>query len=276
MKCAALLALIPLVYGHGAIIKATAPAGGSAMAIGVDPNTPRDGTKRDPFQQDSTRFKGQNAATVGQTVGGGENDLEAGTQAIMAMTGDMLPQVKAGGAVNMVVHQVNADGAGPYSCMANADGTAQQWTNIQVTTNVPGNNGRSGVSDQTLSHGVTSREECRADRTSQDGAQTDFPLNVALPADQTCTGTVAGQQNVCLVRCQNPARAGPFGGVVPVQMSAGNNTAAAARRNLGMAVRSSSLLAQEVKKRNSLAEEAAALGMSVGELEDLRSDGEDI
>lgn len=146
MKSAALLALIPLVAGHGAIIKATAPGGGNGMAIGIDTSTPRDGTRRDPFQQDSTRFKGQNADTVGQTLGGGENDLEAGTQAIMAETGDMLPQIAPGGQIQMTVHQVNADGAGPYDCMVNADGTAQQWTNIAVTTNVPGDNGRNRVS----------------------------------------------------------------------------------------------------------------------------------
>ena len=53
---------------------------------------------------------------------------------------------------------------------------------------------------------------------NQQGAATDFPLTASIPASQTCTGTVAGQDNVCLVRCQNAARAGPFGGVVPVQM----------------------------------------------------------
>lgn len=146
MKTAALLALIPLVAGHGAIIKAVGDAGGAGMALGVDTSTPRDGTRRNPFQQDSTRFKGDNADTVGQTLGGGENDLEAGTQAIMAETGEQLPQVSPGGEVQMTVHQVNGDGAGPYECMVNADGTATQWTNIQVTTNVPGQNGRNRVS----------------------------------------------------------------------------------------------------------------------------------
>lgn len=65
----------------------------------------------------------------------------------------------------------------------------------------------------------------------QDGEMTDFALTAAIPASQTCTGTVAGQDNVCLVRCQNSARAGPFGGVVPVQMvdnAAGAGTGAGA------------------------------------------------
>lgn len=65
----AMFAAATLVAGHGAIVKAVGDQGGAGAAIGVDPNTPRDGTKRNPFQQDSTRFKGDNAATCGQTLG---------------------------------------------------------------------------------------------------------------------------------------------------------------------------------------------------------------
>ena len=65
----ALLAAAQLVAGHGAVVKAVGDAGGAGSAIGIDPNTPRDGTKRNPFQQDTTRFKGQNKATCGQTLG---------------------------------------------------------------------------------------------------------------------------------------------------------------------------------------------------------------
>lgn len=46
---------------------------------------------------------------------------------------------------------------------------------------------------------------------------------------------------MCLVRCQNDARAGPFGGVVPVQL-AGAATPAAARRALARRVRQTELL----------------------------------
>lgn len=164
------------------------------VALGVDTSTPRDGTRRRPFQQDSTRFRGDQADTFGETVGAGNNDLEQGTQAIMAETGDSLPQVTPGGQVKMTLHQVNADGAGPYTCMINDDGTGADWDDIEVTQSPPGDDSR-----------------------DRDGNTTDFPLTAAIPADQECTGTVAGQENVCLVRCQNGARAGPFGGVVPVQ-----------------------------------------------------------
>jgi hypothetical protein len=122
-----LLAAARLAAAHSAIINAVGDAGGSGMALGVDTSTPRDGTRRNPFQQDSTRFRGDAADTVGETLAGGDNQLEAGTQAILAETGDSLPQVTPGGELQMTLHQVNSDGAGPYTCMINADGTAQTW-----------------------------------------------------------------------------------------------------------------------------------------------------
>jgi hypothetical protein len=109
---ASILAAAELVAGHGAIIAATGNAGGQGMALGIDTSTPRDGTRRNPFQQDSTRFRGESADTFGETVGAGANQLEAGTAAIMAETGAELPQVTQGGTVEMTLHQVNADGGG--------------------------------------------------------------------------------------------------------------------------------------------------------------------
>ncbi|KAF5608182.1 gEgh 16 [Fusarium pseudoanthophilum] len=186
-----------LAAAHSVITNAVGDAGGSGMALGVDTSTPRDGTRRRPFQTDATRFRGSAADTVGETLAGGDNQIEQGTLDIMEETGSQLPQVNPGGSLEMTVHQVNSDGAGPYTCMINADGTGTSWDNIQVTTNVEGNDrGR-----------------------NRDGEMGDFPLVASIPAGQECTGSVAGEENVCLVRCQNPARAGPFGGVIPVQMA---------------------------------------------------------
>ncbi|KAJ4011048.1 1,3-beta-glucanosyltransferase gas1 [Fusarium irregulare] len=200
----ALFVAADLAAAHSVITNAVGDAGGSGMALGVDTSTPRDGTRRRPFQTDATRFRGQSAETVGETLAGGDNNVEQGTVDIMEETGDQLPQVSQGGSIEMTVHQVNSDGAGPYTCMINSDGTGNSWENIPVTTNVEGNDrGR-----------------------NRDGEMGDFPLVASIPAGQECTGTVAGENNVCLVRCQNPARAGPFGGVVPVQMTqaTGGNT----------------------------------------------------
>ncbi|KAK8931733.1 hypothetical protein VCV18_000259 [Metarhizium anisopliae] len=165
-----------LVSGHAAITNAVGNAGGVGRALGIDSSTPRDGTRRNPFQQDATRFRGASAKTVGETVGAGSNDVESGTQAIMSEMGGQLPQVTPGGNLQMTLHQVNGDGAGPYTCMINSDGTAQNWKNIQVTENVDGNQrGRNNA-----------------------GSASDHPLTAAIPAGQQCTGQVAGQDNVCL------------------------------------------------------------------------------
>ncbi|KAK4215681.1 hypothetical protein QBC37DRAFT_371776 [Rhypophila decipiens] len=252
-----LLAAAELVAGHGAIIAATGNAGGTGMALGIDTATPRDGTRRSPFQQDSTRFRGDAAETFGETLGGGDNQLEAGTAAIMAETGDSLPQVTPGGEVEMTLHQVNADGGGPYNCMINADGTGAQWTNIQVTTTPPGRNSR-----------------------NRQGESTDFPLVAAIPENQQCTGEVAGQENVCLVRCQNDARAGPFGGVVPVQMvaEAGNATdPAVARRALALRVRSTELKLATLRKKVMAKRDHPDFdltGLDADEIAELLEDGE--
>ncbi|KAK1780101.1 hypothetical protein QBC45DRAFT_117456 [Copromyces sp. CBS 386.78] len=192
--CMSLFALTPLVAGHAAIIAAVGDAGGVGMALGINTTTPRDGTRRNPFQLDTTRFRGQAAKTLGQTIQSGTNKVEEGTKAILDTTKDSLPQVTAGGALNMTLHQINQDGAGPFTCMINADAKATEWTEIKVATNVPGRNGLSRAT------------------------KTDFPLIASIPADQACTGTAAGQDNLCLVRCQN---ARSFGGVVPVQLAGG-------------------------------------------------------
>ncbi|KAI0195055.1 hypothetical protein F4808DRAFT_332006 [Astrocystis sublimbata] len=221
-----LMSLARLVAGHGAIINAVGDAGGSGMALGVDSSTPRDGTRRRPFQQDSTRFRGDQADTVGETVGAGDNDIETGTQAIMAETGDQLPQISQGGELNMTLHQVNSDGGGPYTCQINADGTGADWEDLTVTTTPPGRNSR-----------------------NREGAATDFPLVAAIPNDQTCTGTVAGQSDACLVRCMNDANAGPFGGVVPVQMAGATGNSNNARRALAAAMKRDAIAKRSVAKR---------------------------
>lgn len=201
----AILAMAPEASAHGLILSAKGDAGtASSKALGVVDSTPRDGTRRNPFQQDSTIFKNQRtvaqAQGCGSTLGGGKNSIAdfAGTMA----------QVAQGGTVSMTVHQVNADGAGPYICMVDAAADGKSFVAMEVTTNLPGKNGNN--------------------RATQ---KTDQALVATLPAGVQCTGTVAGQNNVCMVRCQNNARAGPFGGCVPVQMVAANGATGGGTNN---------------------------------------------
>lgn len=59
---------------------------------------------------------------------------------------------------------------------------------------------------------------------------------------------------MCLVRCQNAARAGPFGGVVPVQM-AGAATPAQARRALALKIRENEDLLSRMAKRQQVVDD---------------------
>lgn len=196
------LAMAQLAAGHGAILKAVGDMGGSGTALGIDASTPRDGATRKPFQADSTRFKNNNVDACGETLGGGPNEP---TEQVTKMVQDSksMPMISQGGMVMMTLHQVNGDGAGPYKCMIDSTGTGTGgWTDMKVTTNVPGKN---------------SRSKAKAE---------DFPLTAKVAGDQTCTGSMGGMDNICMVRCNNEANAGPFGGCVPVQMvSAGNASA---------------------------------------------------
>lgn len=59
---------------------------------------------------------------------------------------------------------------------------------------------------------------------------TDFPLQVQMPAGMTCDATVAGVDNVCVVRVRNGAAAGPFGGSAAFTMSSAARKRAVAYR----------------------------------------------
>jgi len=192
-----LAALADLASAHCKITSATGNDGGKGSAIGIVPGSANSET-------DVTIFSGTTGC--GKTPGAGANNIQTGTQAVISQNGGTLPQVSAGGSLTMTLHQVNADGAGPFTCSINTDGTGNSFTALQVTTQVPGTKGDSTANNQ------------------------DFPLVAAMPANLQCTGTVGGASNVCIVACKNPV--GPFGGCVPVQQaggtSSGTGTSAAA------------------------------------------------
>lgn len=208
-----LLASASLVAGHCKISAVTGDLGGKGTGLGIDPTG-------DPnSESDVTVFQGSQAKTFGETPGGGNINPATALTAMIADTGPTLPQVSVGGVVKITLHQVNADGAGPFTCTVDptAKGTAFQAATI--TTNVAGNDGISTAANE------------------------DFPLTVSMPAGLKCTGTVSGQANLCFVKCQNPK--GPFGGVVPVQMGAGSGTAATATSATTAATATSATAAAE-------------------------------
>jgi hypothetical protein len=105
---------------------------------------------------------------------------------------------------------------------------------MQVVTNVPGTNSNSKAKATDfvcLSSPPYLTPRLSPLLISALITNTPQPLTAKVAATQTCTGTVGGMEGVCMVRCNNAARAGPFGGCVPVQMAstAGNATATAAK-----------------------------------------------
>ncbi|KAI8824122.1 uncharacterized protein EV422DRAFT_518960 [Fimicolochytrium jonesii] len=186
------------VAAHGAIIAYEGVSGTKGRALGIDVNTPRDGRGRNPFQQDTAIIRDRDIASgragaCGRTLGGGNIDIPAGIAGLTQELGT-LPEVAAGQPMTITVHQINGDGAGPYTCEVDQTGTGENFQEATVTTNLPGRRGNNRAT-----------------------SLTDQPLVVNMPANLACTGGAA--KNVCLVRCRNPARAGPFGGCMPVQQA---------------------------------------------------------
>ncbi|KAI9136932.1 hypothetical protein BKA69DRAFT_1033110 [Paraphysoderma sedebokerense] len=188
------------VAGHGAIVGVKGMNGISGRALGIVESTPRNCQKKVPCQQDTAIIRNfeiaaGRAGACGRTLAGGNIDMNAEVSKMMSELGG-LPEVMAGKAVTLTVHQVNADGAGPFSCEVDATGTGQSFKSVQVTRNVPG----------ILSLNVL-------------GSTQPHPLEVQMPADLNCSG--GPDNNMCMIRCRNAAVAGPFGGCVPVAQAKG-------------------------------------------------------
>lgn len=149
--------------------------------------------------------------------------------AVVAQSGSTLPQVAAtGGTLSGTLHIVTTDGAGPYTAIVDPTGTGafSTGTKAEVTTQVPGKNGniaapkqRRFITRALVSMGIVKRAA---------NVNEDYPIAVAIPAGMTCTGTVGGQSGVCLVKLVNPSAAGPFGGVVAMQIAGGASNATTA------------------------------------------------
>ena len=125
------LTLSPMISAHCKITAASGDLGGKGTALGITANSGNS-------QSDVTVF---NSGSFGETPGGGKIDAATALPASMALAGATLPQVSTGGVVTMNLHQVNGDGAGPFTCSVDptAQGTAFQA--MTVTTNVAGTKG---------------------------------------------------------------------------------------------------------------------------------------
>ncbi|KAI0536088.1 hypothetical protein GGR58DRAFT_476671 [Xylaria digitata] len=192
-----LTAILALANAHGVILGAQGIKGSPAsVGFKVNSQLPRNCTSISPCQQDTTLIRdAEISANIVNECGRTELDgnIDIGENTENALAANAVTQVKAGSTVDVTIHQVNADGAGPYTCDVIAQGNNGVITfpNVAVADNVPGVNGFSQAKEE------------------------DFTIKVTMPSDLNCTGSSAG--NVCTVRCRNNALAGPFGGCFPVQ-----------------------------------------------------------
>jgi len=220
------LAASPLVAAHGKIAVMTGDAGGNTTGLGIQGAViPGAGTNKQT-EVDTTVFNSKQAATdgLGKTKAG--PNTMADMTAVMAASGSTLPQVSDGGSIAGTVHIVTTDGAGPYTAICDPTGTGSFSTGTQmtVTQQVPGTKGniaapkqRRFVPRMLVKMGIVKRAS---------NVNEDYPFTATMPAGMSCTGTVGGQSGVCLVKIANPSGAGPFGGVVAVQMAGGASAAA--------------------------------------------------
>ncbi|KAI2463495.1 hypothetical protein F4781DRAFT_118960 [Annulohypoxylon bovei var. microspora] len=211
-----LASLLALAQAHGVILNAQGIAGSPAsVGFKVEEDLARNCTSISPCQQDTTIIRdAEIAANVVNECGRTElsGNIDIGENTENALAGKAVTQVKAGTQLKVTIHQVNADGAGPYACdLVEAGNNGLITQNLTVENNVPGVNGFSQAKTQ------------------------DFDILVNMPDNFACTGSSAG--NVCTVRCRNNAQAGPFGGCFPVQQTdvePSQNTPANIQTNLSL------------------------------------------
>ncbi|KAK6846042.1 hypothetical protein PG987_001230 [Apiospora arundinis] len=220
------LAASPLVAAHGKVAVVQGDAGGNGTGLGIMGGVVPGPGRNAVTEVDTTVFGRTNIQTdgLGRTTQGGKNTV-AGMKQAMAQSGDTLPQISAnGGKLTGTFHIVTTDGAGPLQAVIDPTGTGafSQGQVLQASTQVPGKGGnirppkvRSVGQLFTRSMDVIMR---RASNVNQD-----YPMAFDIPAGTTCQGTMGNQQNVCLVKIANSNRAGPFGGVVAMQIVDGTN-----------------------------------------------------
>ncbi|RAL59288.1 hypothetical protein DID88_007001 [Monilinia fructigena] len=200
----AIVAIIPLVAAHGKIAVMTGDMGGNTTGLGIQGAViPGAGTNKQT-EVDTTVFNSKNAATdgLGKTKAG--PNTMAGMKAVMAQSGDTLPQVSDGGDLSGTIHIVTTDGAGPYSAIVDPTGTGafSQGTQAKVTTQM----------------GIVKRAK---------NVNEDYQLRSKCQPACLALVPVAGKSGVCMVKIANPSGAGPFGGVAAFQMASTDSASTA-------------------------------------------------
>ncbi|KAK7738368.1 hypothetical protein SLS53_006180 [Cytospora paraplurivora] len=170
-KVLLMTAFVSLVHGHAQILNAQGEEGSPAsVGFQVDTELARNCTSISPCQQDSTLIRdAEISANIVNECGRTElsGNIDVGENTEDALSANAVTQVKAGTKLTVTIHQVNADGAGPFTCDMDPTGNtlgATGQTALEVSNNVPGTNGFSQAKTQ------------------------DFNITVTMPSELNCTG----------------------------------------------------------------------------------------
>ncbi|KAI9144884.1 hypothetical protein BKA69DRAFT_1121855 [Paraphysoderma sedebokerense] len=201
----AILAVSTQVEGHGVLLAAHGENGIETPGLGVTMEfSARTGTGG-KFQKDSSIIrakeiaKGAKASECGRTTGGGKNDIQTQTAKVRSASGNgAFASVTEGKTMKLTMYQVNGDGAGPYTCQLSTSLDAKFSQDLTIVQNAPGKKGNNKATQMTNN-----------------------TIEVQIPMGVKCA-------DACLVRCMNPANAGPFGGCVPIEVTPANAPAAPA------------------------------------------------
>jgi hypothetical protein len=248
------LAITPLVSAHGKVTVLTGNAGGNGTALGIrggivpgaGPNSKvhpvvsffplLKANKLFPTQTevDTTVFGKTNILTdgLGKTPGSGKNTISMLVDA-MSQSGTTLPQVTStNGTISGTFHIVTTDGAGPIQAVLDptATGKFSSGTPLTVVQQIPGDKGnfvaaknqkqKQQRSSSSWAHVVNAFTGRMMGKRNAANVNQAFAFSFSVPDNTTCSGTVAGMTGVCLIKIANSNKAGPFGGVVPVQIAA--------------------------------------------------------
>jgi len=178
------------VAAHGVITEIDGANGVKGVGFGV---TDLSGKKIRLFNQASRYIKGDNSLCGSQKLDG-KKQTPINFQAALKKATDPknLATADANGVISMTLFQVNADGAGPYSCKVSADASGKDFKAMEVVTQVPGTKGKSKAANKS------------------------FKFAIKLPAGIKCSGP----GDACLIQCKSALNQ-PFGGCLAVGQSGG-------------------------------------------------------
>lgn len=225
------LAASPLVAAHGKVAVAVGDAGGNTTALGIQGAVVPGAGKNSKTEVDTTNYNGKSlkSDSLGSTTDTGKlktSDLAAA----MDLSGSTLPQVA--NTINATFHVVTSDGCGPIKAVLDSTGTGAYSDGIELdtVTDVDGDKGDcpNSITKKSVVRRLLERSGVITKRATN--VNLDFPVAFTVPSGTTCTGTLNGQSNVCLVKIANNNNNGPFGGNIAIQM-ASTATNTTAKRN---------------------------------------------